>query len=257
MLITVLILCYRLPMTSALALSVLSVLAAAVGGLIGLRVRDRLHLALGLSAGVLLGLVLFDLVPEVLELSDATIGEVPTVMVLLAIGFMFLHVVERGLGVHHAHEEEYGDHEHRLPLVGLLSAAVIAAHAFIDGLSIGVAFAIDERLGVAVGAAVIAHRFADGLSTVAVMRIRAVPRGQTIVMLTVGALAPVAGVLVAQVLDVTEESLALLLAFFAGYLLYLATSDVLPEAHSRHPSRLTLLATVVGMVGMGMVVTYG
>lgn len=244
-------------MTSALVVSLFSVLAAGLGGLIGLRVKDRLHLALGLSAGVLLGLVLFDLVPEVLELSDALVGEVPAVMVVMAVGFMALHVVERGLGVHHAHEDEYGDHDHQLPVVGLVSAAVIAAHAFIDGLSIGVAFAIDERLGFAVGAAVVAHRFADGLSTVAVMRIRGVPRRQSIVMLAVGALAPVAGVLVAQAVDVTEESLALLLAFFAGYLLYLATSDVLPEAHSRHPSRLTLLATVTGMVGMGLVVTYG
>jgi len=244
-------------MTSALALSVLSVVAAAIGGLIGIRVKDRLHLALGLSAGVLLGLVLFDLVPEVLELSDALVGEVPAVMVVMAVGFMALHVVERWIGVHHAHEDEYGEHDHPMPVVGLVSAGVIATHAFIDGLSIGVAFALDERLGVAVGAAVVAHRFADGLSTVAVMRIKGVPRRTSVVMLVIGALAPVAGVLVAQAVDVTEESLALLLAFFAGYLLYLATSDVLPEAHSRHPSRLTLLATVLGMVGMGLVVTYG
>jgi ZIP family zinc transporter len=243
-------------MASALVVALLSVLAAAVGGVIGLRAKDRLHLALGLSAGVLLGLVLFDLVPEVLELSDDTVGEVPAVMVMLAVGFLFLHVVERGLGVHHAHEDEYGAHQHA-PVVGALSAAVIAAHAFIDGLSIGVAFAVDDRLGLAVGAAVIAHRFADGLSTVAVLRIRGSSQRLAVVMLVVSTLAPVAGVLVAQLVDVGEESLALLLAFFAGYLLYLATSDVLPEAHSRHPSRLTLLATVLGMVGMGLVVTYG
>jgi zinc transporter ZupT len=53
---------------------------------------------------------------------------------------------------------------------------------------------------------------------------------------------------------VPDRVLALYLAFFAGFLLYLATGDILPEAHSRHPSRLTLLATVGGVVFIGGVV---
>ena len=44
------------------------------------------------------------------------------------------------------------------------------------------------------------------------------------------------------------------LGFFAGFLLYLATSDILPEAHARHPSRLTLMCTVVGIGLMWLVV---
>jgi zinc and cadmium transporter len=51
-----------------------------------------------------------------------------------------------------------------------------------------------------------------------------------------------------------DRVLALYLAFFCGFLLYLATSDILPEAHSRHPSRLTLLCTVVGVAFIAFVV---
>jgi zinc transporter ZupT len=38
----------------------------------------------------------------------------------------------------------------------------------------------------------------------------------------------------------------LYLGFFADVLLYLATSDILPEAHARHPSQLTVACTIVG-----------
>jgi len=38
----------------------------------------------------------------------------------------------------------------------------------------------------------------------------------------------------------------LYLGFFAGFLMYLATSDILPEAHASHPTRLTVLSTIVG-----------
>jgi len=32
-----------------------------------------------------------------------------------------------------------------------------------------------------------------------------------------------------------------------GILLYLATSDILPEEHASHPTRLTLACTIIGM----------
>jgi zinc and cadmium transporter len=41
-----------------------------------------------------------------------------------------------------------------------------------------------------------------------------------------------------------------MLGFFAGFLLYIATSDILPEAHSRNPSHLTLVTTVAGVALM-------
>jgi ZIP family zinc transporter len=48
--------------------------------------------------------------------------------------------------------------------------------------------------------------------------------------------------------------LGIYLAVFSGFVIYLATSHILPEAHSRHPSRLTMLATVIGVVAMWLVV---
>jgi len=39
-----------------------------------------------------------------------------------------------------------------------------------------------------------------------------------------------------------------------GILLYLATSDILPEAHASHPSRLTLACTIAGAGFMWLVI---
>ena len=56
-------------MNLAIGLSALTVLATTAGGFLAIKSRDRLHLVLGLSAGLLLGLVAFDLLPEVFELN--------------------------------------------------------------------------------------------------------------------------------------------------------------------------------------------
>jgi len=235
--------------------ALVTVLSTALGGMVALRNRDRLHLLLGFTAGVLLGLVAFDLVPELFTLSHRELGGVPVVMLAFAAGFLALHVVERAVAMHSAHEGEYEPHQHRHhPQLGLASAAALAAHSFVDGVAIGLAFQIDGRVGFAVALAVVTHDFADGLNTVSIMLAHGNSRRRARIMLAIDAGAPVLGAASTLLFTVGEGVLALYLGFFAGFLLYLATADILPEAHSRHPSRLTLLCTVCGMGLMWAVV---
>lgn len=231
-----------------------TVLSTALGGVVALRSRDRLHLVLGLAAGVMLGLVAFDLLPQLFALSDTQVGGVPAVMLAFAAGFLALHVVERSLAVHSAHEGEYGSHRHHHPQVGITSAGALATHSFLDGVGIGLAFQVSSTVGVAVAIAVIAHDFADGLNTVSIMQMYGNGRRRTLTMLATDALAPVLGAASTLLFSVSDSVLALYLGFFSGFLLYLATSDILPEAHSRHPSRLTLVFTMGGMGLMWLVV---
>ena len=67
-------------------------------------------------------------------------------------------------------------------------------------------------------------------------------------------MAPVAGAAITLALTIPRPLLGLYLGFFAGILLYLATSDILPEAHAHHPSRLTIACTVLGVAFMWLVI---
>lgn len=241
----------------AVLLAVVAVISTGLGGMVALRSRDRLHLVLGFAAGVMLGLVAFDLLPELFSLSDHNVGGIPVVMVAFAAGFLLLHFVERSVAMHTAHEGEYDAHHHRHPDVGLASALALTAHSFLDGLGIGLAFQVDAAVGYAVALAVIAHDFADGLNTVTIMRAHGNGRRRTLVLLAMDAAAPVLGALATLVFSVSDQVLALYLGAFAGFLLYLATADILPEAHARHPSRLTLVSTLGGVGMMWLVVAAG
>jgi ZIP family zinc transporter len=50
--------------------------------------------------------------------------------------------------------------------------------------------------------------------------------------------------------------IAIYLAAFSGIVIYLATSHILPEAHSRHSPRLTIVATISGVLIMWGLVAY-
>ena len=234
-----------------------AVLSTALGGFVALRSRDRLHLVLGFAAGVMLGLVAFDLLPELFELSDTMFLGVPTVMVAFAAGFLLLHVVERSVAMHGAHEGEYGAHDHHNPSVGFASALALVVHSFLDGVGIGLAFQVSDTVGFAVALAVIAHDFADGLNTVTILRTHGNSRRRQLSMLAADAVAPVLGAISTLFFTVSDDLLALYLGGFAGFLLYLATADILPEAHARHPSRLTLVSTLGGVGLMWFVVAAG
>lgn len=225
-------------------LALATVGSTALGGLFALRYRDRLHLILGFTAGIILGVVAFDVLPEIVELAGSTGTDFGVPMIALVVGFLAFHVVEKSILVHETHEAEYGTHSH--PAVGVASALALAGHSLADGIAIGLAFQVDSGAGVAVALAVIGHDFADGLNTVALMLASGNSRRRSLVLLLIDAVAPLAGAASTLLFSLSDTGLLLYLGAFAGFLLYIGASDILPEAHANHPSRLTLVMTIVG-----------
>lgn len=244
-------------MNIAIALAAVTALSTFAGGALALQAKDRLHLVLGLSAGLLLGLVAFDLLPEVFELSSQEFLHAPTVSIALIGGFLLLHFYERIFGSHEPAESDYGhDHKHSLNLTGVFGAVAMGGHVFLDGLALGVAFRVSTELGIAVFIALLVHAFSDGLNTVSFLIKSGLWGKRSINLLGIDALARVGGAALGSTLVLSNNLIALYLAAFSGVVIYLATSHILPEAHSRHSSRWTMVATISGVLIMWAVVAY-
>jgi len=226
-----------------------------LGGLTALRNKDRLHRVLGYTAGVILGVVAFDILPEIFELVNHVNMGATWPMVALVVGFLLFHIIEKGILIHHAQEGDY-EHGHHHPHVGMASALALAGHSFLDGVAIGFGFQVGEPVGVAVAIAVIAHDFSDGLNTVSLMLMNRNNRRRALVFLFIDALAPVLGALSTLLFQVSDKGLVLYLGFFAGFLLYIGASEILPEAHSKHSSYKTIALTVFGAVFMFVVTRF-
>ena len=238
---------------SPVALTLVAAASTVGGGALALRYRDRLHYLLGFTAGVLLGVVAFDLLPEVFELARAHDFAPTGAMVALVVGFVLFHSLEKFVLVHPAQEQNYSHHHH--PHVGLASAAVLAAHSFMDGVAIGIGFQVSRTVGLAVSLAVIAHDFSDGLNTVGLMLRHRNSTRRAAGMLAVDALAPVAGALSTLAFHIPPFQLMVYLGFFAGFLLYIGVSDILPEAHSRAGPGVA--ARLIGLTCAGAAFVYG
>jgi ZIP family zinc transporter len=213
------------------------------GGAFALRYRGRIHLILAFTAGVLLGVVAFDILPETFALAAARGIDATYAMIALVVGFLLFHALEKFVLIHHSHEADYASHRH--PHVGMLSALALAGHSFMDGIGIGLAFQVSDATGVAVAIAVIAHDFCDGLNTVSLMLVHGNTGLRARLMLLLDAAAPIAGAAATLLFEVPPGVLVLYLGFFAGFLLYIGASDILPEAHSQAAS-----GTALALIGL-------
>ncbi len=230
----------------ALFVSFSAFISTMLGGVFGIRHRGRLHQIISFTAGVILGVVFFDIIPEIFSMTQAQGLDITPSLIALVIGFLTIHTFEKLAIIHTAHEHEYAEHKH--PLVGIIGASALAFHSFLDGVGIGLGFHVSTHVGLLIALAVVAHDFSDGLNTVSVMLLNKNTVKNARSLLFADALAPVLGAASTFIIDIPEKLLVLYLGFFAGFLLYISASDLLPEAHSKHSSSKLIILTTLGVL---------
>jgi ZIP family zinc transporter len=227
----------------AIPLTAFAVLTTMAGGLVALRMSHSLPTVIALSGGIVVAVALFDVLPEAIDLlpDDST-----AIGALMGAGFLTFFLFERVLVLHHRDEPADARAHHQ---VGTLGALGLSAHSLIDGLAVGLAFGASTSTGILVLVAVLAHDFADGLNTVSFVLSQSQNRPQAIRWLVTDAVAPLIGVTIGALVNVSDATLGYLLSFYAGFFLYMGATDLLPEAHE-HASWARVGLTLLGFAGI-------
>jgi ZIP family zinc transporter len=219
--------------------------ATLLGGLAALRFQDRLHLILAFSAGTVIALAFFDLLPEALHLGGA-FHSLETLLAVTAVGFFVYAVVDRHLLLpgHNAPAEQRG----------WVGAGSLSAHSFMDGLALGIGFQASASIGIVVAVAILAHDCSDGMNTVSLVLKNGGTERTALRWLLADAAAPILGAAISLLIHPSAGQLALVLAAFAGFFLYIGASDLLPESFHAHPKTWTTVATLAGAATLYLVV---
>jgi zinc transporter ZupT len=235
--------------------------ATFAGGLFALRLQDKLHMVLGFSAGAVIAVAFFDLLPEAIELGGPRYG-VSAVLAWSALGFLAYLVLDRvqwlrgrlgntaskDLALH----LQGADPGHKAAAGamaaqrGVLGAGSLSAHSLLDGIAIGLAFQASHSAGIVVTIGVLTHDVSDGMNTLSVILKNQGTRDHALRWLWADALAPALGIGSTFLFTLPPSELGVVLALFAGFFLYIGASDLVPESFHAHPQFLTTLMTLLG-----------
>ncbi len=214
-----------------------------LGGLLALKLRDKLHLILGFSAGAVIGVAFFDLLPEAIGIGMKS-HTASAILAWTAAGFLAYLALDRMVAFH-------GDSAHRSGF----TASVLCIHSILDGVAIGLAFQTSHAVGIVVAIAVLTHDFSDGINTMNIVLKNGGTRRAAFRWLLLDAVAPVIGVASTLFFVLPGEGFGVALALFGGFFLYIGASDLIPESYHAHPKFLTTAMTLAGAAVLYLAVT--
>jgi zinc transporter ZupT len=235
-----------------IGLSIAAFLVTLLGGLFALKFQDKLHLFIGFSAGAVIGVAFFDLLPEALELGSGKYS-ISSLTAITALGFVIYMILDRA-ALLHSHPDEVCENPVHSHTRGQIGAGSLSLHSFMDGVAIGLSFQVSAAVGFIVAAAVLVHDFSDGINTVSVILKNGGDKNLAFKWLLADAFAPAAGILSTLFFSLHQANLGLVLALFTGFFLYIGASDLLPESHHAHPTKWTTFMTLLGILLMFAVI---
>jgi len=244
-----------------LALSGAAFCTTCTGGLLALRLAARMQWVLGFSAGAVVAVAFFDLLPEALELSGPTFG-VTNMFACAAAGFLIYLLFDRVLLFQSQRLRDQlaaqppgvraeANTRHRATLF----ASSLSLHSLLDGIAMGLAFQASAAVGAVVAIAVLTHDFSDGVNTMNVVLRNDSNRRRALQWLLADAVAPGLGIFSTLFFRVQPDVLGIILALFSGFFLYIGASDLIPESHRAFPKALTTLMTLLGIAVLYAAVT--
>jgi zinc and cadmium transporter len=237
--------------THVIIFSLLGGLVSLAGALIFLRSKtsaDKLaKYATPFAAGALLAAVFLDLLKEGVAESS-----VDTVMMAALAGILIFFLAERLLHwFHHHHQHENSDPSKSLIIVG------DTAHNVLDGVAIAAAFLVSVPTGIVTTIAVAAHEIPQEIGDFGLLLKKGMPRKKVLWVNVFSALATTVAAVITFALGSADRlPIGLLLGLSAGFLLYIALSDVIPEIHESASKKHILdwqpILLILGVVIVGL-----
>jgi len=203
------------------------------------------HFLSAFAAGTLLGTAFFDLLPEAAEAS----GELANIFLWTLVGILIFFLLERFIH-HHDLGTHPADKKSIIPLIVIGDTI----HNFIDGIAMAATFLVSIPLGIVTALAVIAHEIPQEIGDFGLMLNKGVTRKRVLLINFYSALAALVGALITYFAkDLIGGLLPVILSLTAGFFIYIAVANLIPEIHNNDNKKVAFWETMLLVGGVLMV----
>lgn len=201
------------------------------------------HFLSAFAAGTLLGTAFLDLLPEAGKHMEE-LGLDFNLPLWALIGILIFFLIERF--IHHHHQDQAKEKT-------VVSLIIIgdSLHNFVDGVAIAATFLISIPLGIVTTFAVAAHEIPQEIADFGLMLSKGVKRGKVLQINFFSSAVALVGALGTFIYkDALEQFLSVILALTAGFFIYIASANLIPEIHANENKKVAFWETVMLFIGV-------
>jgi len=203
--------------------------------------KKSLAFFLGLAAGIMSGVVFFDLIPSSLKYGTllSSLGGFIT-----GVGILFILDGMMGTMMNFL-DSSFNASGHLLRL-GTLVGIGIALHDFPEGIAIAAGYTAEVRLGAVIAFAIGLHNIPEGMAVAAPLLMGGMGKRRTAAAAALVSLAtPIGAVLGFWLVNLSENFISFMLALAGGAMAYIVALELVPEA-VRNNTGMSLKGALVG-----------
>ncbi|EGD53039.1 ZIP family metal transporter [Thermoanaerobacter thermohydrosulfuricus] len=197
---------------------------------------------MGITAGLMLSIVVFDLLPHAFDIAGLTLG---TIGILIgAILISFFDMIIENMDIAGGFIKE-----------GVLLGIAIALHNFPEGLAVGSGFMVSQSLGINIALVIALHDFPEGLAMATPFSAGGIPPYKNVIYTVLAGIPTGIGALIGVLTGgISPYFIGLNLGIAGGAMLYVTCGDIIPEARNIYKGEISILGMILGIIG-GIIIT--
>lgn len=225
-----------------ITMGVLSVLSSVIGGFIGgvikVKSKDKIASLFQITAGIMTGIVCFDMLPESFEMANLA-----TNILGLFLGVILVYIIDV------FSENDMKSKKYSSTTISIMLS--MSLHNIVEGLAIGSGFSHSINLGMTLLISIFLHDIPEGIVIGITNKIDKLSLKRVILnSVFVGFSTVIGGIISIFFSNINSFGVAFCLAFSAGAMLYIVACDLLPSSNKystkRHVSIMYICGILIG-----------
>lgn len=229
------------------------IVGTGLGGIFALSLvrpnKRFLSLLIGITAGIMLSVVTFELLPEAYK-----IGGLLPQLIGIIIGIITIFIIESFFPENHNHMGFPS--ERNLLRTGIILGLGIAIHNLPEGMAMGSGFVFTTQMGMKVAIITILHNVPEGMAMATPLRLSGYSKLKVVILTILSGIPTGIGAFIGSVLgNMSDVFIAICLSFAGGTMLYITCGDLIPNSKNMWRGRTSTIGLVIGfIIGLIMIV---
>ncbi len=202
--------------------------------------KKLVNFSISIGFGVLTSLILFELVPETISLTNNFI----LVLILIFVGIFLLKILDFFIPDHGE------DNSNHLAHIGIMTSIALFIHNFLEGITLYVTFLSSLKMGILLAIGVGLHNIPLGMS-ISSMFYKDKKKYNTLLISIIVSLSTFLGGLLCFILSldlIGDFVLGIILSLTLGMLIYIVVFELLAHIYRMKDKKTTIVGTVIGML---------